>query len=294
MLSSLLISGTCSSAKHLIPAFVPPPSFLSFLATLIVHPSTTTRAKSDDGQAVANQALQYLQSLHQIVGPINARLATAFSFRSNSNFRGRTTPGKRRRDDDASGDDEKDGQLLNTKLAQAQSLWTCAESFWHVVGWAFNCATTSKRRWQRWKLWLEFMLDVLEADLAEQSKKATAMESAEDRDALFMKSFAAQCTAGLGSSNSQTERRRAMRAIFAHGTPRDMAEFKEIWKDETKEREVKDMKPPLKTGEHRPGLTSLESEDEDNVDGLDIDMVEVKVEGQGSARTTRRTTSTLR
>ena len=262
---------------------MPPSSFLSFLATVVVHPSTTTQAKPADGIAAANQALQYLQYLCEVVGPVNSCLSSAFSFNRTSSLRGRASLGKRRREDDAHGDDDDNSQVLNTKLAQDQSLWTRGESFWRVVGWAFNCAAISQVRWQRWRIWLEFMIEVLEADLVEQ----VSNKSKEKGEELIRKSLVVQLMTGTAGSISQQERRRAMRAIFAHGSSRDVAEFKEIWKDETRERVVKDERIRDQPIKNRKGLASLESDDEDNDGSRNLGQIE-DLEGARQTRQTNR------
>jgi hypothetical protein len=46
----------------------------------------------------------------------------------------------------------------------------CAKDFWHIVGWAFNCSVTDAQRWRYWKVWLDYILDVLDADWEERRK----------------------------------------------------------------------------------------------------------------------------
>jgi len=138
------------------------------------------------------------------------------------------------------------------------------------------------------------MIDVLESDLVEPLSKSKTLEDAEEKEDMIRKSLVAQFVTGAQGSISQQERRRAMRAVFAHGSAKDVAEFKEIWKDETKEKIIKDEKTRPKTAEQRHRLASLESDDEDDVDGMNLDLTEVKVETPGSARQTRRATRNLK
>jgi len=138
------------------------------------------------------------------------------------------------------------------------------------------------------------MIDVLESDLVERVSKSKLLKIAEEKEEMIRKSLVVQFVTGAQGSISQQERRRAMRAIFAHGSAKNVAEFKEIWKDETKEKIIKDEKTRPKTAEQRHGLASLESDDEDDVDGMNLDITEVRVANHGSARQTRRTTRNLK
>lgn len=63
-----------------------------------------------------------------------------------------------------------DDEVLRGKMANESSLWTRGQDFWSTVGWAFNCTTLYPHRWRYWKAWLEYMLDVLEADWAERER----------------------------------------------------------------------------------------------------------------------------
>jgi len=132
------------------------------------------------------------------------------------------------------------------------------------------------------------MLDMLEADLVERSSKLKVTQSVEEQGELFRKSLAVHFVTDTQASITQHERRRVMRAVFAHGSARDVAEFKEIWTVETTEKVIKHEKSRPKTDEHRQGLAFLESDDEDDVDGMNLDSTTVKIEDPGSARQTRR------
>ena len=238
--NNLSSGGSDSSETNPVPVLVPSPETLAFMATLAVHPSLTTRTKSDDKLVAASQALHYLWGVRCLVGPEKAKLNAAFRFKKYQKRSGE----------------------LEAKLAKHQAIWSSADDFWHVVGWAFNCAVTSPLRWARWKEWLELMLEMLEVDLMDRVLRVKS--SGEDYGAQLSGSMIAQYVSGAGSSIRNVERTRIIRAIFAHGTARDLAEFKEIWKDELKAADDK-------KDSGRADLAQLHdvSEEEDDVEMAD-------------------------
>ncbi|KAI9166825.1 hypothetical protein HJFPF1_02940 [Paramyrothecium foliicola] len=174
LLSSILGSGASRPTPAGKPISIPPPSHLALLNTLIVHPAHTTRAEKPDHIEVSSLALCYLRSLLTVAGPLNADLRAAFQFRPpsrwtrQSGFRG----GSNANDSDFSDDDlERDEETLQGKMANESGLWMRGQDFWSTVGWAFNCSTLYPQRWRYWKAWLEYMLDVLEADWVERERR---------------------------------------------------------------------------------------------------------------------------
>ena len=221
------------------PVFVPPPQHLALVATLVVHPSLTSQHSSSERLQASNAALRLLRAVNRIVGPLNASFASAFVFDAPSRDR-RGGHDKRKLDrDDLREDDDQMIDHINSHIANAGSLWACGEDLWHVVGWAFNCSIVYPKRWTRWKLWLEFMVEVLEDDwqerermITEQTMKEPAVpdEVVEDllADSLIVE-YLPNVLRGYGGQ------KRVMRAIFADGSTRSQGEFKEVFKDETKE-----------------------------------------------------------
>ena len=230
LLTSLLTSG--NSLNHLSPAFVPPPQHLALAATLALHPSLTTRARSADRLQAANLALRYLRLIHHHVGPINANFGKAFAFTNSGISSRRGGSGRRRTGEDAS-PVAQDVENVNTELANIESLWARAEDFWHVVGWAFNCSVVHKRRWERWRVWLEYMLQVLEDDW-NLRRNIMDVNGAKEEEDPRERSLIVNYVNADGSRGGKE--RRVVRAIFADGSPRAMTEFKEIWRNEPKER----------------------------------------------------------
>ena len=150
------------------------------------------------------------------MGSVNANFHDAFAFKNSGSRRRRTQEGE----------PPSEGNLdeVKSELAMSGGLWARAEDFWHVVGWAFNCSVKHKKRWARWEIWLEFMIGVLE-----EGWKNRAVE--EGSDSLIV------CYIQSGRSDSGgAHDKRVVRSVFADGTPKSLSEFKEIWKDETKER----------------------------------------------------------
>lgn len=128
-------------------------------------------------------------------------------------------------------DEEEEHDKLRSPFAQAKSVFAQVIDFWQVVGWAFNCSIAWKKRWERWKLWLAFVLDVLEDDWDERFKRASELNT----DVPLAQSIILRfLQAGKGRSG----RRRIMRAIFADGQEKSLAEFSEVWRDETKVRKI--------------------------------------------------------
>lgn len=209
-------------------------------ATFAVHPYMTTRAKSAELQQVANTALQLLRVTNSLVGPIAARFDVAFAF---THFAISRHGGRRLIENDSNGTRtivKDDSEPLNFELAQTSSLWSRAEDFWQVVGWAFNCSAFYRKRWERWRLWLEFMCDVLEDDWKERRRRQTegshggvtapALSAQQEilKESLLLKYV--NTTSGVSGRN-----RRIMRAIFADGSSSALNEFREIFHNEPRE-----------------------------------------------------------
>lgn len=226
-LTNVVAAGT--SLKNPPPAFTPSTSVLALCATLIVHPIYTTRAKSDEDVRASNEALRFLTNVSELVGPINSNLKKAFTFETFAKKRRRLERGSKSpiTPDTAS---EKDVQVqeddINSPFAREKSVFTQVEDFWQVVGWAFNCSIAYKKRWDRWKCWLEFMLDVLGKDLEQNIQQG--------------KPQASLITQYMNGRNNRTAWREVMAAILADGSHTSMNKFGEVWKNETRETKVKE------------------------------------------------------
>ncbi|TIA64139.1 hypothetical protein D6C83_02657 [Aureobasidium pullulans] len=230
LILNTLIAGTDGTIDgRTLPAQVPPPQALAVVATLAVHPSWTNRSKEPDNVKVANDALFLLKHVNSIIGAANADFNTAFKFMDKFDSRDR-----RRRTGDVTLDGDDDGKL-QIEMANKGAIWNLAEDFWAVVGWAFNCSCQHPNRWERWRPWLEFMLDALEDDLEERVAAAEPLKKDGKEAAantLLSESLIAQYCLTVG--DGRAGKRRVMRAILANGGKKDLDEFKEIWKNETK------------------------------------------------------------
>ncbi|KAJ9202860.1 hypothetical protein DTO166G4_1787 [Paecilomyces variotii] len=271
LLINILTSGTVASGT----AFVPSPQHLALAATFVVHPSTTTRAKTTEEREAANAALRLLRLTNTLVGPISAKLDTAFSFRR---FDSSRHGGRRRADDNTVSRELRDEETepLNLEMGQTGSLWFRAEDFWHAVGWAFNCSVLHPKRWERWQLWLQFMCEVLEDDWNERIKQLEINASSEPttpskrRERLLKQSLIYKYLASGSAGHGQN--RRILRAIFADGSGTAKNEFREVFKNELKELKRDD--ETLKKRQADVNIDQDEygdylSKDEDESDGTD-------------------------
>ena len=233
---NILSFGTIASA----PAYVPSPQHLALAATLLVHPSTTTRAKTSEEEEAPGAALQLLRLTNQVVGPISARFNVAFAFTDFASHGGR----RRRKNDDllelTAPRDNDDDEPLNLDLAQTSSVWSRANDFWHAVGWAFNCSVLHPKRWDRWQVWLEFMCEAIEADWNERRKRArdwaedaNIVTPARTRERILKESLIYRYVKGGGFGYATD--RRIIRAIFADGSPNAVNTFGEVFRNELKE-----------------------------------------------------------
>lgn len=231
----LSITGnSVSSFNRLAPVTIPTHAHLALAATVAVHPVFSTRTISRDKWEQANAALRLLRLVHTTVGPVQANFVTAFSFRK-YDFRFSRHNDSRAEDGDEDGAGEEnlfDENDFNTRFARSQSLWTRAEDFWHLVGWAFNCACLPgihAARWNHYRGLLEFMVDVLETDW--QIRNRSSLPSPEE--SLIWQYI--ELAAG-----GHARARRILRAIFADGTHRSTSEFRPIFPHELKEAERED------------------------------------------------------
>ncbi|MCJ1384586.1 hypothetical protein MMC17_007703 [Xylographa soralifera] len=257
LLFSLTTAG--GSTSTIKPAFIPPPHHLALISTLSIHPAFTTRAKTTEKLEAANLAIKYLGFVNRIVGPMNANVQDAFFFLGPGTASRRGVISRRTTGGNVSPDKE-DFEIIDIELANVSSLWARAEDFWHVVGWGFNCSVVHKNRWERWQLWLEYMVGVLEDDW-------WMRPPGEQGNSLLVKYLNIEDQGNIGE-------KRIVRAIFADGNPRSLAEFKEVWSNETRERKPNTeaevaKKAPVKInieeGEYGDYVQSSDDEFEDDV-----------------------------
>ncbi|KPM43487.1 hypothetical protein AK830_g3057 [Neonectria ditissima] len=218
---------------------IPPPAHLALLNTLIVHPLHTTRAEKQEHLDVPSQALNYLRNLLNIVGPINADFRTAFRFYSIPRFTRRWDHNTHTNDSDMSeGELSGDEERLRGKISNEGSLWSRGQDFWSTVGWAFNCSTLYPHRWQYWKVWLDFMLDVLEADWAERERcdKEAHQLAGEDSEMPRASREQAIILMYMEQQDGRTQGgiKGIIKALFADGCEISSSAFREIFDKEPK------------------------------------------------------------
>jgi hypothetical protein len=221
-----LLSSSSASRDTATPAFVPSPIYLSFAATLAVHPTLTTRTTSREKHEQSNAAFRLLRLTNKIVGPVGADIRAAFAFKrfdiKSSRLGGRRGDG----DGEDTGSPTRE-EKIDTPFSRSESLWSRAEDFWQVVGWAFNCSclqstSTYAQRWERWSLWSEYMLQILEDDWE-------VRYAAEECEKSLIWQYIDTASGGYG------KHRRILRAIFADGSEKATNEFREVFKNELKE-----------------------------------------------------------
>lgn len=189
-------------------------------------------------------ALKLLRTVNKVIGPVNASLTSAFAFAPTGSNR-RDTSRRRRLEENGESPEQGDNDAINSEIATSGSLWTRAEDFWHVLGWALNCSVAHPPRWTRWKVWLEAMLDVLEDDWAERQRLAGSTKgvtegtdsdtgNARDDDVREPVLKDSLIVSYLPSEHSRGGYRRVVRAIFADGSASSLKEFKEVFPNETR------------------------------------------------------------
>ncbi|PWY95209.1 hypothetical protein BO94DRAFT_508280 [Aspergillus sclerotioniger CBS 115572] len=257
-LLNILTSGTVASA----PAFTPPVQQLAVAATLLVHPSTTTRAKTTEEEEAPQAALRLLRLTNTLVGPIASKLGVAFTF----NHFDAPRHTRRRPAEEVpvpTGLSSEDTKPLNLDLSQKHSIWSSAEDFWHVVGWAFNCSVHHRQRWARWQVWLEIMCDVLESDWNERLRQQSEVKPSDTTTTTTKTAPTASPTKTRskkkhnpkgqdedhsrqilkdslifryisGASATYGRNRRIVRSIFADGGSTSRNEFREVFHNELK------------------------------------------------------------
>lgn len=231
LLNSLLCDNISNSNVSANPVHVPPPALLGVLATLAIQPKHTSRLANADAHSIASQSLSYLRDTLATAGPINANLRNAFLFRGDGGRRRRSS------DDFTRHGSESDEDHVRGSTANAGSVWTRGQDFWNVLGWALNCSALYPHRWRWWKPWLEFMLDVLEADYGERRRLDREREGEKDdnedyeyqllQDSLLVSYITPK-------NNRSSPLKPIMSALFADGGPTSITIYNEVFKNETR------------------------------------------------------------
>ncbi|GAM85646.1 hypothetical protein ANO11243_036530 [Dothideomycetidae sp. 11243] len=261
-LQSVLLAGSDLPSGTPRRVFVPPAKVITLACTLVVYPPLTSRLPSSDKPDAANLALHYVRQLATTGHTIHLPLVEAFSFAAQD--AGRLSRRPRRTTEQGNGETGvSEGSRLTTRIANQDSLFARADDFWAVVGWAFNCSVKHPRRWERWQVWLDMMLNVLEKDLQDRSSSplSDTHGTPADPDEAIKNALLTQYL--TLRSSGRAEKRRVMRAILADGSHQSMAEFKPLWKNETK--------PPKEVDPEATMVKKLDIENEQYGDYADDD-----------------------
>lgn len=236
MLDSLLSASSArKDSASPKPAFIPPPSQISLLSTLAIHPSHTSCSNEPGELHISSHALQYLRNLCATVGPVNANLRAAFEFQSRSL---RNTRRGGLGYDDAR-DDDLDDDRIDGEFANELGVWSNAPDFWATLGWAFHCSVTHLHRWRHWKAWLECILDIIEADWEERYQLDVRTHEAcageEECDFPSLQDSILMMYVNSLRRERKNPQREILRALFAFadGTVVDGAVYKEVFGNET-------------------------------------------------------------
>jgi hypothetical protein len=229
-LYSLLAAGTSiSTPAQPYIGFLAPPAYLAFASSLIAYPKLTTRTLSKETRKGSDAALRYLRCVYTTIdGPAYSIIRQAFCFPEEHSRR--RAPAHRAAAASVSPGPGDDIELIVGEAANAESLWTRAEDFWQVIGWAFNCSVSHKRRWDRWRLWLGIMLDFLKTDW-EFCVKRSKEEDA-DANNILRESLLWHYIVGHSGSVNRAERRRMVKAILATASLESLKDYPEIWENE--------------------------------------------------------------
>ncbi|POS79579.1 hypothetical protein DHEL01_v202025 [Diaporthe helianthi] len=233
LLNSLLCDGIPTAhAQANRPGCVAPPAQMALLATLAIHPKHTSKLLDSVAHDVSSMAMSYLRTVLATVGPVNANLRDAFLFRGDN---GRN----RRRSYENSaglgdGEMESDEDFLRGKTANKGSVWVRGQDFWRVLGWAFNCSAQHPHRWRWWQPWLEYMVDVLEADYRERKRLDLEREGSREEHEYQLLQESLLVSYVVSKNSRVSALKPIISALFADGNTSSQAVFKEVFTRENK------------------------------------------------------------
>lgn len=228
LLNTLLCDGISHANASTKPGSIPPPAQLSVLATLAIHPKHTSKIANFEPHDVAALSLSYLRNVLAMVGPVNGNLRDAFLFRSEGTRRRRSSDDFHRSESDSEEDH------IRGKMAGGSSVWVRGQDFWKVLGWAFNCSALYPHRWRWWKPWLEYVVDVLEADYEERKRLDEESAGKNQRCEYTRLQDSLLVAYNMPKSSRSSSVKPIMSALFADGSSSSTSIYKEVFKDETK------------------------------------------------------------
>ncbi|KAE9380487.1 hypothetical protein N431DRAFT_477409 [Stipitochalara longipes BDJ] len=242
LLSDLVTSGVSHPEALSRATFAPAPFHIELISALLIHPRHTNQARPNERLELASRSITFLRNTLSILGPLNAGLGEAFSLSpitgTRSSRRGRNTL---ENEDDCSSSDADDRlEKMGGVIANKGRIRRCAKDFWHMVGWALNCSVKYPKRWKYWKVWLDFMLDVLDADWVERDRQdmlaPVSKRADREQQPLLRKCLLVKYLSEAKGRSSAVKR--VIRSAFADGSPDSLKEFPEVFPNETKELKV--------------------------------------------------------
>ncbi|GKT97861.1 hypothetical protein FLAG1_00139 [Fusarium langsethiae] len=238
LLNSIAASGASKRKSTKKPIPIPPPTHLALLNTLMVHPLLTTRVEKKDQLDVSSYALNYLRNILNLVGPVNADFRTAFQFSSVPRWGRRWDQNAHTNDSDVSdADSNGEDERLKGKLANDGSVWNRGQDFWSTIGWAFNCSTLYPTRWCYWRAWLEFMLEVLEADWNERERRDIEAQQANGPESEIPRTSREDSIIFMymnQQNGRQNGARGFVKALLADGSEISSSAYREVFDKEPK------------------------------------------------------------
>ncbi|KAK2628010.1 hypothetical protein QTJ16_002656 [Diplocarpon rosae] len=244
LLTDIVTSGTSHPTCPDKPVMAPLPYHIEIVSAFLIHPQYTNHAIPNGNKDLGSRPITLLRDVLAVLGPVQANLREAFSLTVDQNFR----PSRRTRntadlEDRSSGSDTDSGpKSLTLTVANTGRIRHCARDFWHMVGWAFNCSVRYPRRWPYWKVWLDYMLDVLERDWVEREWQDVEDERlggrAESSGHEHEFQMLPQSLLGSylsGAANRSSAMKRVVRCAFSDGSTESLREFPEVFPHETRE-----------------------------------------------------------
>lgn len=188
---------------------------------------------------LASRSITFLRSLLNIIGPVNANLDEAFSLIPSIPKSGRRS----RYSGEENGSESEDDEMEHVRgvVANQGRLRRCAKDFWHIVGWALNCSVIHPHRWKYWKVWLDYMLDVMDADWNEreaQDKEDEAFQAKLQNDPKAQCDFTKLRSSIVVKYMSDVKGRsaavrRVVGSAFTDGGTDDLRSYPEVFQNET-------------------------------------------------------------
>jgi hypothetical protein len=267
LLTDLVTSGA-SHPNHLdTPAIAPIPFHIEIVSALVVHPRHTTQAPRGERVELASRAITFLRSLLAHLGPLNANLGEAFALSPPR------TPGARRGRngvDEGGSESGDEVERMGGVVANKGRIRRNAKDFWHVVGWAFNCSVHHPKRWKYWKVWLGYMIDVLDADWEEREAQdregsPRSPDSAQGPDitcqSMRRGALIVKYIADVKGRSSAVKR--VVGAAFAAGGVEDLRSYPEVFQNETREFQAQNGQKRKRGDSIRPEFGGFDDDDMD-------------------------------